>query len=88
MKLFFARPIGHLYPAGKTVCICSILSCTTLTATPLDGVVHFELEIDYPFIKNVIDYMEAECNRHGIRFVRIKPRKTWDELSKTALTRM
>lgn len=47
---------------------------------PLDGVVHFELEIDYPFIKNVIDYMEAECNRHGIRFVRIKPRKTWDEL--------
>lgn len=46
---------------------------------PLDGVVHFELEIDYPFIKNVIDYMESECNRFGIRFVRIKPRKTWDE---------
>lgn len=47
---------------------------------PLDGVVHYELEIDYPFIKDVIDYMEAECNRHGIRFVRIKPRKTWEEL--------
>lgn len=47
---------------------------------PLDGVVHFELEIDYPFIKNVIDYMESECKRFGIRFVRIKPRKTWDEL--------
>ena len=27
----------------------------------LDGVVHFELEIDYPFITNVIDYMESEC---------------------------
>ena len=25
----------------------------------LNGVVHFELEIDFPFIKNVIDYMEA-----------------------------
>lgn len=30
---------------------------------PLDGVVHFELEVDYPFIHNVIDYMEAECKR-------------------------
>lgn len=46
---------------------------------PLDGVVHFELEIDYPFIKDAIDYMESECKRFGIRFVRIKPRKTWDE---------
>ena len=47
---------------------------------PLDGVVHFELEIDYPFIHNVIDYMQAECERHGIRFYRIKPEKTWSEL--------
>ena len=47
---------------------------------PLDGVVHYELEIDYPFIHDVIDYMEAECKRFGIRFLRIKPRKSWDEL--------
>ena len=47
---------------------------------PLDGVVHFELEIDYPFIHDVIDYMESECKRFGIRFVRIKPRKTQEEL--------
>lgn len=47
---------------------------------PLDGVVHYELEIDYPFIHDVIDYMESECKRFGIRFVRIKPRKTWIEL--------
>lgn len=47
---------------------------------PLDGVVHFELEIDYPFIKNVIDYMQSECERFGIRFVRVKPTKTWNEL--------
>lgn len=46
---------------------------------PLDGVVHFEVEIDYPFIKDVIDYMESECKRFGIRFARIKPTKTWDE---------
>ena len=47
---------------------------------PLDGVVHFELEIDYPFIKDVIKYMESECKRCGIPFVRIRPRRTWEEL--------
>lgn len=46
---------------------------------PLDGVVHFELEIDYPFIHDVIDYMESECKRFGIPFYRIKPRTTWME---------
>lgn len=44
---------------------------------PLDGVVHFELEIDYPFINNVVDWMESACKKCGIRFERIKPRKTW-----------
>lgn len=47
---------------------------------PLTGVAHFELEIDYPFIKDVINYMENECNKHNIKFVRIKPSKTWSEL--------
>lgn len=47
---------------------------------PLDGVVHFELEIDYPFIKDVIDYMESECERFGIPFVRIRPARSWEEL--------
>lgn len=47
---------------------------------PLHGVVHFELEIDYPFIHNVIDYMESECKRFGIPFVRFKPRRSWREL--------
>ena len=47
---------------------------------PLNGVVHFELEIDYPFIYDVIDYMQAECERFGIKFIRIKPMRTWNEL--------
>lgn len=47
---------------------------------PLDGVVHFELEIDYPFIKDVIDYIERECSLYGIPVYRIKPRSTWKEL--------
>lgn len=47
---------------------------------PLDGVVHFELEIDYPFIKEVINYMEVECSSRGIPFYRFKPKQTWEEL--------
>jgi len=47
---------------------------------PLHGVVHFELEIDYPFIKEVIDYMEEQCTKAGITFYRIKPRKSFKEL--------
>lgn len=49
---------------------------------PLDGVVHFELEIDYPFITNVVDYMESECKKHGIRFVRITPKESFFEMCK------
>ena len=47
---------------------------------PLDGVVHFELEIDYPFIHDVMDYVENECKKYGVTVLRIKPRKTWEEL--------
>lgn len=47
---------------------------------PLNGVVHYELEIDYPFIKNVIDYMQSECEKFGIPFLRIKPRESWENL--------
>ena len=47
---------------------------------PLDAVVHFELEIDYPFVKDVINDMETACKRANIPFYRIQPRKSWYEL--------
>lgn len=65
---------------GKDSLFMLNLILHNLDKYPLDGVVHFELEIDYPFIKNVIDYMQSECERFGIRFVRIKPTKSWYEL--------
>ena len=65
---------------GKDSLFMLNLILHNLDKYPLDGVVHFELEIDYPFIKNVIDYMQSECERFGIRFVRIKPIETWGEL--------
>lgn len=47
---------------------------------PLDGVVHFELEIDYPWVNDVIELMENACKKAGIKFLRIKPRVSWYEL--------
>lgn len=46
---------------------------------PIDGVVHFELDIDFPFIHDVVDFMESECKKYSIPFLRIKPLKTWEE---------
>ena len=64
---------------GKDSLFMLNLILHNLDKYPLDGVVHFELDIDYPFIKNVIDFMQQECERYGIRFVRIKPSKSWEE---------
>lgn len=67
---------------GKDSLYMLYLILNNLDKYPLDGVVHFELEIDYPFIKNVISYMESECKNHNIPFVRIKPRESWYDLQK------
>ena len=51
-----------------------------LNKYPLDCVVHYELEIDWNWVKSVIDLIESKCNEAGIPFYRIKPRKSWKEL--------
>ena len=65
---------------GKDSLFMLNLILHNLDRYPLDGVVHFELEIDFPFIHDVIDYMESECKRFGIPFYRLKPRKHWIDL--------
>lgn len=47
---------------------------------PLDGVVHYELEIDYPFVSAVINEMKKMCNELAIPFYSVKPNKSWFEL--------
>ena len=47
---------------------------------PLDAIVHFELEIDYPFVAKVCNEYQKIADKLGIPFYRIKPRNTWDEL--------
>lgn len=65
---------------GKDSFYMLYLILHNLDKYPLDGVVHFELEIDFPFIHDVIDYIERECKKYSIPIIRIKPRKTWEEL--------
>lgn len=47
---------------------------------PLDGVVHLKLEIDFPFISDVVDSMRRLCEAVHVQFVEIKPRVSWYEL--------
>ena len=47
---------------GKDSLYMLYLILHNLDKYPLDGVVHFELDIDYPFIHNIIDYVESACN--------------------------
>lgn len=47
---------------------------------PLDGVVHFELEIDYPFIKDVVSRIKTMCELLQIPFFSVKPERTWEEI--------
>ena len=67
---------------GKDSLYMLRLILANLDKYPLDGVMHFELEIDYPFIKNVVDAMEYACKERGIMFRRIKPRDSWYDLYK------
>lgn len=65
---------------GKDSLYMLKLILANLDKYPLNGVVHFELEIDYPFIKNVIDQMEKMCNAINVPFVKIKPEISWFDL--------
>ena len=47
---------------------------------PLNCVCHFELEIDFPFVKNVIALMKEMCEKIGVKFITFKPRTSWFEL--------
>ena len=47
---------------------------------PLDMVVHFDLAIDWDWSKRVVSFIEERCKKAGLRFIRIKPRHTWEEL--------
>lgn len=45
---------------------------------PLDGFVYFDLDIDFPFVKDVIAYAQSVCKTIGVPFFSIKPDHPWD----------
>lgn len=47
---------------------------------PLDVVINYDLEIDWPWVKRSVDQIEAMCKKANITFWRIKPRKKWIDL--------
>lgn len=47
---------------------------------PLDMVIHFELETDWEWSRKVVDEMERMCKQINIPFIKIRPRKSWEEL--------
>lgn len=49
---------------------------------PLDGVVYFDLEIEYPFIKTIINKLEMELRKRNIPLYKIKPTYEWEVLYK------
>lgn len=75
------RPIHYAcVSGGKDSLFMLNLILHNLDKYPLEMVVHYQLEIDWDWAEKVVDYMESECNKYGIKFVRIKPRNTWKEL--------
>lgn len=47
---------------------------------PLDGVVHWKLEIDYPWVEDVMKEVKNYCNVTGIPYYEISPSVSWYEL--------
>jgi len=75
------RPVHYASVSGGKDSFCMLnLILNNLDKYPLDMVVHFELEIDWGWSKRVIDEMQKRCEAAGITFLRIKPRKSWEEL--------
>lgn len=80
------RPVHYASVSGGKDSLYMLgVILTNLDKYPLDCVVHYELEIDWGWVKNVIDEMERRCKLAGIPFYRIKPRDSWYDLQKKYL---
>jgi 3'-phosphoadenosine 5'-phosphosulfate sulfotransferase (PAPS reductase)/FAD synthetase len=75
------RPIHYASVSGGKDSLYMLgLILSNLDKYPLDMVVNFELEIDWPIAKKVTDVIKEKCDKAKIPFVKIKPRKSYAEL--------
>lgn len=80
------RPIHYASVSGGKDSLYMLgLILQNLNKYPLDCVVHYELEIDWDWVKIVVNKMEEMCKSANIPFYRIKPRTSWYELQKEYL---
>ena len=47
---------------------------------PLNGIVHWKLEIDYDFVENVCEFYKQLSEKLGIPYYEIKPRTSYFDL--------
>ena len=73
------RPIHYAcVSGGKDSLYMLNLILNNLDKYPLDMVVHYDMELDWEWTKEVIDFMEQRCTEAGLKFVRIKPEHDWN----------
>ena len=78
-KDLILRPIHYAsVSGGKDSFYMLNIILNNLEKYPLDMVVHFELEIDWNWSKQVVELIQARCESAGIPFLRIKPRQSWE----------
>lgn len=44
---------------------------------PLDGVIHLKLEIDYPFIADIMKHVKEICEANNIQYLELTPDEPW-----------
>lgn len=73
------RPIHYACVSGGKDSLYMInLILNNLDKYPLDMVVHYDMELDWEWTKEVVDFIEERCTKAGLKFVRIKPRHDWN----------
>ena len=73
------RPIHYAcVSGGKDSLYMLNLILNNLDKYPLDMVVHYDMELDWEWTKEVVAFMEERCNQAGLKFVRIKPEHDWN----------
>lgn len=65
---------------GKDSLYMMLTVLNNLDKYPLDCVVHWDLEIDWDWSKQVVNDIEQRLKKIGVPMYRIKPSRTWQEL--------
>lgn len=73
------RPIHYACVSGGKDSLYMInLILNNLEKYPLDMVVHYDMELDWEWTKEVVNFMEERCKKAGLKFIRVKPEHDWN----------